>query len=168
MSGLHPEQILPAELWLRCFQFLTPLELCFSVAPTCRLFSKLASDNALWSHFVHPSWRLGQSPIPPADEVGEHQQPGLFRTRQKHSPSRKPLSTPQYNMWKSLWLAWIRYQARRYHQEQHAALPPKSQSLSGSFDYLFKYKLVGDSGVGKSCLLLRCVITFFPLGDDHE
>lgn len=31
--------------------------------------------------------------------------------------------------------------------------------LSGS-DYLFKLLLIGDSGVGKSCLLLRFAVSF--------
>lgn len=30
-------------------------------------------------------------------------------------------------------------------------------------DYLFKLLLIGDSGVGKSCLLLRFSVSFFSL-----
>jgi GTPase SAR1 family protein len=29
------------------------------------------------------------------------------------------------------------------------------------YDYLFKLVLIGDSGVGKSCLLLRFAVSFF-------
>lgn len=49
-------------------------------------------------------------------------------------------------------------------------LPPASHmccdsSSSSSFsDYLFKLLLIGDSGVGKSCLLLRFAVSF-PVSD---
>jgi GTPase SAR1 family protein len=33
--------------------------------------------------------------------------------------------------------------------------PPADGSLHNRYDYLFKLLLIGDSGVGKSCLLLR-------------
>ena len=33
--------------------------------------------------------------------------------------------------------------------------PPNTMTMSGEYDYLFKLLLIGDSGVGKSCLLLR-------------
>ena len=34
-------------------------------------------------------------------------------------------------------------------------LPLPPQTMSPEYDYLFKLLLIGDSGVGKSCLLLR-------------
>jgi len=37
----------------------------------------------------------------------------------------------------------------------HNPHPSSSYSLSPYSDYLFKLLLIGDSGVGKSCLLLR-------------
>ncbi|XP_057968991.1 ras-related protein RIC1 isoform X1 [Malania oleifera] len=42
--------------------------------------------------------------------------------------------------------------ARSTHQSQHR--PPFS-TMNPEYDYLFKLLLIGDSGVGKSCLLLR-------------
>lgn len=49
-------------------------------------------------------------------------------------------------------------------------LPPASQTSSDSSsfsDYLFKLLLIGDSGVGKSCLLLRFAVSF-PVSDTSE
>ena len=34
-------------------------------------------------------------------------------------------------------------------------LPRAQQKMNPEYDYLFKLLLIGDSGVGKSCLLLR-------------
>merc|ERR1711981_738989 len=36
-----------------------------------------------------------------------------------------------------------------------ASLAPSSRMEAREYDYLFKLLLIGDSGVGKSCLLLR-------------
>ena len=38
----------------------------------------------------------------------------------------------------------------------------KKSTKSKDYDYLFKLVLIGDSGVGKSCLLLR-----FAVSDDE-
>lgn len=49
-------------------------------------------------------------------------------------------------------------------------LPPASHTSSDSSsfsDYLFKLLLIGDSGVGKSCLLLRFAVSF-PVSDPSE
>lgn len=49
-------------------------------------------------------------------------------------------------------------------------LPPASHTSSDSSsfsDYLFKLLLIGDSGVGKSCLLLRFAVSF-PVSDTSE
>ena len=135
MAGLHAEQILPAELWFRCFQFFTPLELCFSVAPTCRFFSQLSSDDALWSHFAHPKWQLGQSPVTNSNYITQ---------------------ASSFDTWKSLWLAWIRHQARKYHAaDYHSIKGPNHRPAHLLYDYLLKYVLVGNSQVGKSSILKR-------------
>ena len=39
--------------------------------------------------------------------------------------------------------------------EEHRKLKLSTMSMSPEYDYLFKLLLIGDSGVGKSCLLLR-------------
>ena len=43
-------------------------------------------------------------------------------------------------------------------------MPPASTSKSPGgkrdYDYLFKLVLIGDSGVGKSCLLLRFAVSY--------
>ena len=36
----------------------------------------------------------------------------------------------------------------------------KKGSKSKDYDYLFKLVLIGDSGVGKSCLLLRFAVSY--------
>ena len=36
-------------------------------------------------------------------------------------------------------------------------------SKSKDYDYLFKLVLIGDSGVGKSCLLLRFAVSYISL-----
>jgi GTPase SAR1 family protein len=43
-------------------------------------------------------------------------------------------------------------------------MPPKSASAGKQrdYDYLFKLVLIGDSGVGKSCLLLRFAVSLVP------
>lgn len=50
-------------------------------------------------------------------------------------------------------------------------LPPASRTSSDSSasfsDYLFKLLLIGDSGVGKSCLLLRFAVSF-PVWERSE
>lgn len=40
--------------------------------------------------------------------------------------------------------------------------PPLDPRLLFSSDYLFKLLLIGDSGVGKSCLLLRFAVSIKP------
>ena len=43
----------------------------------------------------------------------------------------------------------------------------KKPSKSKDYDYLFKLVLIGDSGVGKSCLLLRFAVSnYITVGDD--
>jgi len=37
----------------------------------------------------------------------------------------------------------------------------KKTSKSKDYDYLFKLVLIGDSGVGKSCLLLRFAVSYY-------
>ena len=39
-------------------------------------------------------------------------------------------------------------------------MAPSSASKQRDYDYLFKLVLIGDSGVGKSCLLLRFAVSF--------
>lgn len=39
--------------------------------------------------------------------------------------------------------------------------PGSSSKKQRDYDYLFKLVLIGDSGVGKSCLLLRFAVCFF-------
>ena len=38
--------------------------------------------------------------------------------------------------------------------------PGSSTTKQRDYDYLFKLVLIGDSGVGKSCLLLRFAVSF--------
>ena len=40
-------------------------------------------------------------------------------------------------------------------------MAPGSSSKQRDYDYLFKLVLIGDSGVGKSCLLLRFAVSLF-------
>lgn len=40
-----------------------------------------------------------------------------------------------------------------------SAMAPGSSSKARDYDYLFKLVLIGDSGVGKSCLLLRFAVS---------
>jgi GTPase SAR1 family protein len=42
-------------------------------------------------------------------------------------------------------------------------MAPGSSSKQRDYDYLFKLVLIGDSGVGKSCLLLRFAVRLFLL-----
>jgi hypothetical protein len=42
-------------------------------------------------------------------------------------------------------------------------MAPGSSSKQRDYDYLFKLVLIGDSGVGKSCLLLRFAVSHFML-----
>jgi GTPase SAR1 family protein len=37
----------------------------------------------------------------------------------------------------------------------------RGMAAKRDYDYLFKLVLIGDSGVGKSCLLLRFAVRFF-------
>jgi Ras family len=41
---------------------------------------------------------------------------------------------------------------------------PGSAQKQRDYDYLFKLVLIGDSGVGKSCLLLRFAVSYDDLG----
>lgn len=47
-------------------------------------------------------------------------------------------------------------------------MPPASNAKSPGgkrdYDYLFKLVLIGDSGVGKSCLLLRFAVSYIFFG----
>ena len=45
-------------------------------------------------------------------------------------------------------------------------MAPSSASKQRDYDYLFKLVLIGDSGVGKSCLLLRFAVSIFSALDD--
>jgi RecA-family ATPase len=55
-----------------------------------------------------------------------------------------------------------------------AKTPPSTSSKQRDYDYLFKMVLIGDSGVGKSCLLLRFAVRvafgcIFPIfHKEHE
>jgi hypothetical protein len=40
----------------------------------------------------------------------------------------------------------------------------KKSTKSKDYDYLFKLVLIGDSGVGKSCLLLRFAVSYDEKG----
>jgi GTPase SAR1 family protein len=42
-------------------------------------------------------------------------------------------------------------------------MAPGSSTKQRDYDYLFKLVLIGDSGVGKSCLLLRFAVSDYPL-----
>lgn len=42
-------------------------------------------------------------------------------------------------------------------------MAPGSTSKQRDYDYLFKLVLIGDSGVGKSCLLLRFAVSAISL-----
>ena len=54
--------------------------------------------------------------------------------------------------------------------------PATASSKQRDYDYLFKLVLIGDSGVGKSCLLLRFAVCcakilsvcWKPMTDDDE
>lgn len=46
------------------------------------------------------------------------------------------------------------------HTPKYIAMSTKKSSKSKDYDYLFKLVLIGDSGVGKSCLLLRFAVSF--------
>ena len=127
----NADHLLPAEIWLHCFHFITPLSLCFSVAPTCRTFSHLSEDNTLWAPFVHPTWELGHS--------------------ETHSPSVHHETT-----WKSLWLAWIRQQSRRYHEENENKKKQQQRPFPlVYYDHLLKVRLVGDFNTGKTSIMYR-------------
>ena len=41
-------------------------------------------------------------------------------------------------------------------------MAPGSAQKQRDYDYLFKLVLIGDSGVGKSCLLLRFAVSIVP------
>lgn len=41
-------------------------------------------------------------------------------------------------------------------------MAPGTSSKQRDYDYLFKLVLIGDSGVGKSCLLLRFAVSASP------
>jgi GTPase SAR1 family protein len=43
-------------------------------------------------------------------------------------------------------------------QTTGSTMAPGSSSKQRDYDYLFKLVLIGDSGVGKSCLLLRFAV----------
>ena len=45
-------------------------------------------------------------------------------------------------------------------------MAPGSSSKQRDYDYLFKLVLIGDSGVGKSCLLLRFAVSCTIRRDD--
>jgi hypothetical protein len=48
-------------------------------------------------------------------------------------------------------------------QQQLSTMAPGSSSKQRDYDYLFKLVLIGDSGVGKSCLLLRFAVSLMQL-----
>jgi hypothetical protein len=52
-------------------------------------------------------------------------------------------------------------QTNKRHARKHKKrrpMAPGSSSKQRDYDYLFKLVLIGDSGVGKSCLLLRFAV----------
>jgi len=47
---------LPLELWIKIFQNLTPVDLCFSISLVNKNFYEISQDNEIWSLFKCESW----------------------------------------------------------------------------------------------------------------
>jgi len=47
---------LSSELWIKIFQYLTPIDLCFTVPLVNKLFYQISADNQIWKQFIIQSW----------------------------------------------------------------------------------------------------------------
>jgi len=90
-------KILP-ELWIKIFQFLSPVELCFSVSIVCKKFYELSQDNQVWSQFKCDSWN---------DKT-------TFSVTKRKSFLAKTVSRAKN--YKTLYINWIRDQGTRSRQ----------------------------------------------------
>jgi hypothetical protein len=81
------EKIAP-ELWIKIFQYLTPVDLCFSISPINKFFYELSQDNQIWSQFKCDAWNE--------------------KSIQKKSKSSLLLAPKKDNLFKTLYINWIR------------------------------------------------------------
>jgi len=47
---------LSSELWIKIFQYLTPIDLCFILPLVNKLFYQISADNQIWKQFIIQSW----------------------------------------------------------------------------------------------------------------
>jgi len=109
-------------------KFLPPDDLC-NVAMTCKMFSRSSSDDIVWIHFGNLSWK----------------------------------ESAKHFGWKSTYLQWLRQQIQLFLKRTKSIDPSVTKSIpqvnktNESYAYLFKLALIGNTGSGKSSLLLRFV-----------
>jgi hypothetical protein len=85
------EKIAP-ELWIKIFQYLTPVDLCFSISPINKFFCDLSQDNQIWSQFKCDTWNENSI--------------------QKKSKNSLLLAPKKDNLFKTLYINWIRVEGQ--------------------------------------------------------
>ena len=139
---------LPQELLLVVFGFLRTAEDLCAISQVCQLFHTVASDDQLWLPLCSPLWKIPSGYSLLATSVS--------------------ICLRVINVWrskgKSAYLDWVRNAIKLY-KKHNASLEQERSKLRqrqaeqqhsyATYDYLFKFLLIGDSGVGKTSLLLR-------------
>jgi len=103
--------VLPPEIWIRIFKHLTPVDLCFSVSPVNHLFYKLSQDNQLWSEFKSDAWD---------ENTTFSLVPTKTLTFLKNSGNKE-------NLFKSLYINWIREQGKHANNLNGVPAWPKTE-----------------------------------------
>jgi len=118
------ERVAP-EIWISIFQYLTPVDLCFSVSPVNKLFYELSQDNQIWSLFKCNSWNEKSASLP---------------TIKRKFPV---YDNSTQSLYKNLYIYWIREQARQTRVAQNN--PPNWLSVNGK--RTIKIGVCGDTSL---------------------
>jgi len=102
--------IIAPEIWVLIFQYLTPVDLCFSISPVNKLFRELSQDNQIWSLFKCNSW---------------NEKSVLLPTIKRKFPV---IENSTVALYKKLYINWIREQV---HQTNILNIKPNWITVNG-------------------------------------
>ena len=134
---------LPEELLVSIFSFLGTAEGLCTVSIVCKVFNLVSSDDILWKPLCGPAWDIPPGYVPFLVSC-------FFPQRHyANTFSRKC---------KARYIEWLRSAVNVY-TTRAAPLrhTPQDLGMTPDYDFLLKFLLLGDCGVGKSSILLRYI-----------